>query len=139
VERLASASTDTAFRSTGESSMAEFFKYLTLREEQREEKRKAEEAAKEEKRRQDELAREERFQKIMVTMLQAQAEGYQNRVSELEEARRQKREEQQRLQHERDLKDEAREEHLKAEIKWHEDLKWKDRCKQIERELEKKS
>lgn len=100
--------------------MVEFLKDLTLREEQREEKRRAEEAAKDEKRRQEEIAREERFQQMMLTMLQAQAEGYQKRVNGLEEARRQEREEQQRIEEERRLQDEVREqERLRMEAERH--------------------
>ena len=107
--------------SAGES-MAEFFKCLTLREEQREERRKAEETAKEEKRQQEELAREERFQKMMLTVLKAQAEGYQNRVTELEEARRQEWEKHQQLEQERRLQEEAREQdRLKVEMQKHEE------------------
>lgn len=118
-EQLALASSSGA---TGES-LIEFFKHLTLREEQREEKRKAEEVAKEEKRRQEELAREERFQKMMLTMLQTQSEGHQNRVNEREEVRRQEREEQQRLERERHLQEEAREqERLKVEMQRHAEL-----------------
>ena len=70
--------------------MTDFFKYLTLRDEQREEKRRAEEAA-----------REEKFQNLMLSMLQTQVESYQSRVVDLQQARRQEQEAQQKLELER--------------------------------------
>ena len=92
-----------------EASMVKFFELLTHREEQREEIRK-----------QEELAREERFQKMMVTVMQSQSEGYQSKIRAMEEARCREREEQLKQEKERQLREEARDqERMQAELQRH--------------------
>ena len=83
-EALPSPHTSPSQGRSGGDSVAEILKLFMWKDEQR----KQEEEKRDKQRKMDEELREQRFQQMMIQMLKVQAEGQQQRLVELEEARR---------------------------------------------------